>query len=85
MKPALSACTGDRCISRKACEQSGPLPGSKKLHTMGHLKKLSPAGIIWLLSVGKGKWLPALPTHVFCTPFLIYFPVSYKSLNNCQK
>lgn len=44
MRPALSACTGDRCVSRKACEQSGPLLGSKKLHAMGHLKKLSPAG-----------------------------------------
>lgn len=53
MKPILSACTGDRCVSSKACEQSGPLLGSKKLHAMWHLTKPSPAGIICSFQEGK--------------------------------
>lgn len=64
MKSVLSAHTGDRCVSSKACEQSGPLLGSKKLHTTWHLTKLSPAGIVQLFSRGKEKWLSALPTHL---------------------
>lgn len=72
MKPVLSACTGDRCISSKACEQSGPLLGSKKLHATEHLTELSPAGIIGLFSGGKEKWLLALPTHL-CFVFLYSF------------
>lgn len=64
MKPVLSACTADRCISSKACEQSGPLLGSKKLHTMRHLIKFSPAGKYGFFQEGKKKWLSALPTHL---------------------
>lgn len=86
MKPVLSACTGDRCISSKACEQSGPLLGSKKLHAAQHLTELSPAGITGPFFRRERKMAFSFTyTSVFCFPLLVYFPVSYKSFHNYQK